>query len=371
MWIVIVIVLIVMCVVIAIKCSSDPSDDVVMTVTYKEKPMERSHEFINVINAPSEPTEVLSTPVESKSESSQNVSEDNFAEDKPKKTSVTQQEEERELKSVVESRKVENSVSSSESTNVSVIEPNLPTQENVELGLIDESENDFICDNNARGEIVTEIYFELKGLYYRDSYAVREVEKLRNNDKLYFLHEADNPVDQYAMKVMTETGVFIGYVDKNCSKEFFMHQSDFIKCSVIRVKTEYKIPYVHLLAEYDGMIIVCGNNVDCNFHKLHDYITPAMQLKAAGKLLEAADAFVYAGEKEPFSKEKIKAYHQACVCYRKSQNYNKEIEIINTILQTLSAKLNSKQLFSYQNRLATATRFKENLAKKEDKIKSD
>lgn len=364
MWIVIVIVLIVMCVVIAIKCSSDPSDDVVMTVTYKEKPMERSHEFINVINAPSEPTEVLSTPVESKSESSQNVSEDNFAEDKPKKTSVTQQEEERELKSVVESRKVENSVSSSESTNVSVIEPNLPTQENVELGLIDESENDFICDNNARGEIVTEIYFELKGLYYRDSYAVREVEKLRNNDKLYFLHEADNPVDQYAMKVMTETGVFIGYVDKNCSKEFFMHQSDFIKCSVIRVKTEYKIPYVHLLAEYDGMIIVCGNNVDCNFHKLHDYITPAMQLKAAGKLLEAADAFVYAGEKEPFSKEKIKAYHQACVCYRKSQNYNKEIEIINTILQTLSAKLNSKQLFSYQNRLATATRFKENLAKR-------
>lgn len=91
MWIVFTILIIVVCVVIAIKCSSDPSDDVVMTVTYKEKPMERSHEFINVINAPSEPTEVLSTPVESKSESSQNVSEDNFAEDKPKKTSVTQQ----------------------------------------------------------------------------------------------------------------------------------------------------------------------------------------------------------------------------------------------------------------------------------------
>lgn len=119
MWIVFTILIIVVCVVIAIKCSSDPSDDVVMTVTYKEKPMERSpmersHEFINVINAPSEPIEVLSTPVESKSEPSQNVSED-----KPKKAFVTQREREREFKPSEKKTDVEVN-SSYESTRVPV-----------------------------------------------------------------------------------------------------------------------------------------------------------------------------------------------------------------------------------------------------------
>lgn len=98
MWLVFTILIIVVCVIIAIKSSSDSKDDVVMTVTYKEKPVERSSEYINTV---------------------QDIPEGDSVEDKPKKTFFTQQEREPEFKPSVEKTKIEVETSY-ESTRTSV-----------------------------------------------------------------------------------------------------------------------------------------------------------------------------------------------------------------------------------------------------------
>ena len=212
----------------------------------------------------------------------------------------------------------------------------------------------------ARGEdYITEVYFEVKGLYYRDTKAIIEAEQLAKGDILNFEPEPDNPRDKNAIKVHTERDVFIGYLPASCAQELAPRKKDFIDCYVQRVKRGYDTPYVKAKARYYGNITIYSNDIDveCLVHKLHDYIAPAMKLKKAEKFDKAAQAFILAGEKEQEINDKITAYTQACMCLRKIKNYEKEIEVINLILSSFSSSLDIYKIEEYQKRLETATKF--------------
>lgn len=213
---------------------------------------------------------------------------------------------------------------------------------------------------DERGEdYITEIFFEVKGLYYRGSRAIYEAEQLEKGEALNLVPEPDNPADKFAIKVHTENDVFIGYVPKECSEELTRNRDKYIDCFVRYVKQGYDAPYVKATARYYGEIFVYGDEyTEVLIHKLKDYIQPAMVLKKQEKWSEAADAFLIAAEKERRLEDKLKAYSEACICLRKLKDYDKEIEIINMQL-SFYKELSAPKYMELKKRLETAQRFKD------------
>lgn len=213
---------------------------------------------------------------------------------------------------------------------------------------------------DERGEnFITEIDFEVKGLSYRGTDALIEAESLVKGDILSFQPEPDNPHDRNAIKVCTARGIFIGYVPRTCAQEFSSRKNDFIDCYVRRVKKGYDTAYIKATARYYGEFFIYDEDFDteCTVHKLHDYLAPAMKLKKDGEIEKAAAAYLVAGEKESSVKDKISAYHQACVCLRKLKKYQDELGVVNKILKEFKADLSDKQKENYQKRQETVTRF--------------
>ncbi len=225
----------------------------------------------------------------------------------------------------------------------------------------------------ARGEeYITEVCFEVKGLYYRDTKAIIEAEQLVKGDVLNFEPEPDNPRDRNAIKLCTERNIFIGYLPASCAQELAPRKKDFIDCYVQRVKKGYDVPYVKAKVRYYGNITIYSDDIDveCLVHKVHDYITPAMRLKKAGKFDKAAQLFIQAGEKEQEINDKLIAYTQACMCLRKIKNYEKEIEAINLILSSFSSSLDTYKIEEYQKRLETATKFYNSQLQKKETMRN-
>ncbi|WP_300813713.1 HIRAN domain-containing protein [uncultured Bacteroides sp.] len=211
-----------------------------------------------------------------------------------------------------------------------------------------------------RGEdYITEIFFEVKGLYYRGSRAIYEAEQLKKGEVLNLVPEPDNPADKFAIRVHTENGVFIGYVPKECSEELTWNQDKYIDCYVNYVKQGYDTPYVKATARYYGEIFVYGDEyTEVLIHKLKDYMQSAMVLKKQEKWSEAADAFLVAAEKERRLEDKLKAYSEACICLRKLKDYDKETEVINMQL-SFYKELSAPKYVELKKRLETAQRFKD------------
>lgn len=228
-----------------------------------------------------------------------------------------------------------------------------------------------ICSKNGINpldELITEVYFEVKGLYYQDNEAIEAARKLSKGNNLYLEPEPNNSHDKYALKIFTENHVFIGYVDKSCSKIFTERSNDFISCKIQKVKKSYDIPYVHVVAKYKGAFDVYGEYVESVISRVHNYIKPAMRLKDKEEFEKAADKFIYAGKHEVFKNFQVEAYRKACLCLRKIKDYNREVEIINIILEQYSNELHDNQKDTLKKRLEVATRLKESAEKRKIRL---
>ena len=223
-----------------------------------------------------------------------------------------------------------------------------------------------------RGEdYITEINFEVKGLYYRGSRAIYEAEQLEKGDVLNLVPEPNNPADRFAIKVHTENDVFIGYIPKECSEELTRNHDKHIDCYVRYVKQGYDAPYVKATARYYVDNYEYGDDyTDVIIHKLKDYMSPAIELKRNEKWQEAAEAFLIASEKEHRFEDQLKACMEACICFRKMKEYDREIQTINRILSSFSTDLSQSKYDDLKKRLETAQKFKDSKDRKKSAMRS-
>lgn len=70
-------------------------------------------------------------------------------------------------------------------------------------------------------EYKNRINFAVKGTAYRESEEIYAATMLRAGDFLFLEWEPDNEYDDYAMRVMTPSGILIGYVERQYSKLFY------------------------------------------------------------------------------------------------------------------------------------------------------
>ncbi len=94
----------------------------------------------------------------------------------------------------------------------------------------------------AEGEKYT-IRFKVKGLWYRRAEEKSAAYRLEMGDLLVLKEEPDNVYDPFAIKVMTEDGFHIGYVEASKAKRICTNMGDLIECRVDRIE------------EYDGLDI--------------------------------------------------------------------------------------------------------------------
>ncbi len=222
---------------------------------------------------------------------------------------------------------------------------------------------------NPLDELITDVYFEVKGIYYRDNEAIEAARTLSKGNNLYLEPEPDNPYDGNALKILTENNIFIGYVDRDCCKIFKERNNVLISCKVQKVKKNYDIPYVHVVAKYKGSFDIYGEDVRCVISRTRDYIKSAMRLKDKEEFEKAADKFIYAGQHEVFEKFQLEAYRNACICLRKIKDYKREIDIINIILEQFSNELYDDKKETFEKRLVVAMRLKESAERRKNRLR--
>lgn len=98
--------------------------------------------------------------------------------------------------------------------------------------------------NTTRKSVVPgSINYSVKGTIYREKDEILAAQLSEVGDILVLRQEPTNTVDKNAIKVLTQTGKFIGYVDKgNASNinKYFNH----ISKSVITNKSNHEVPYI-------------------------------------------------------------------------------------------------------------------------------
>lgn len=73
-----------------------------------------------------------------------------------------------------------------------------------------------LCD-----EYKNRVNFAVKGTAYREPEEIYAATMLRAGDLLFLEWDSDNEYDDYAMRVITPSGILIGYVEKQYSKLFY------------------------------------------------------------------------------------------------------------------------------------------------------
>lgn len=88
------------------------------------------------------------------------------------------------------------------------------------------------------------VILQVKGLSYRSPKDIAAARLLDKGDKVVLQRELDNMEDQYAIKVLTRPGNFIGYLDKSYTKMLSQH----FDCLLAEVETikHTEIPYIYL-----------------------------------------------------------------------------------------------------------------------------
>lgn len=86
----------------------------------------------------------------------------------------------------------------------------------------------YLRDKNPPQFIVS----DLKGLYYRSRYARSVAQNLEVGERLYLEKDPKNKYDENAVKVRSQSNVFIGYIDSKVAEKYkdFL---DWVKCAVI------------------------------------------------------------------------------------------------------------------------------------------
>lgn len=91
------------------------------------------------------------------------------------------------------------------------------------------------------------VSFKIKGLQYREEDEQEAAYGLEEGDSLELEEEPDNEYDPFAIKVMTEEGYHIGYVEASKAKRICTNMSDLIECRVDRV-VEYEDLHIYASA---------------------------------------------------------------------------------------------------------------------------
>lgn len=87
-----------------------------------------------------------------------------------------------------------------------------------------------------------EIIVSVKGTYYRKAEDIGAARLLDKGDRVVLQKESGNEFDPYAIRVLTRTGNFIGYVDKRYSKDLCQH-FDYLIADVASIK-QSDIPFI-------------------------------------------------------------------------------------------------------------------------------
>lgn len=95
----------------------------------------------------------------------------------------------------------------------------------------------------AQKRKIPNMIFEVKGLTYRSAQAQLEAVLLEIGDVLLLEEEPDNEVDASAVKVLTQSGECIGYVDKEHCVSVGALINLIDTCTVIK-KSRHQIPYI-------------------------------------------------------------------------------------------------------------------------------
>lgn len=91
-------------------------------------------------------------------------------------------------------------------------------------------------------EYKNRINFAVKGTAYRESEEIYAATMLRAGDFLFLEWEPDNEYDDYAMRVMTPSGILIGYVERQYSKLFYDKNVPMAEITKI---TDDDIPFIY------------------------------------------------------------------------------------------------------------------------------
>lgn len=86
------------------------------------------------------------------------------------------------------------------------------------------------------------VNFAVKGTAYRESEEIYAATMLRVGDFLFLEWEPDNSYDDYAMRVITPSGILIGYVEKQYSKLFY---DKTVSLAEITKITDDDIPFIY------------------------------------------------------------------------------------------------------------------------------
>lgn len=92
--------------------------------------------------------------------------------------------------------------------------------------------------------IPSDITFKLRGLSYRAQNEISAARLLDKYDRVVLRREPTNEYDKYAIMVLTRTGKFIGYVDREYSK-FLSQNFDYLIAEISSIK-QYKIPEIEI-----------------------------------------------------------------------------------------------------------------------------
>ena len=95
----------------------------------------------------------------------------------------------------------------------------------------------------AQQRKIPDMIFEVKGLTYRSAQAQLEAVLLEIGDLLLLEEEPDNEVDASAVKVLTQSGECIGYVDKEHCVSVGALINLIDSCTVMK-KSRHQIPYI-------------------------------------------------------------------------------------------------------------------------------
>lgn len=99
-------------------------------------------------------------------------------------------------------------------------------------------------------------------------------------------------------------------------------------------------------------------------------MAPAIELKKEKEYDKAALSFMQASEKIKDIGEKLEAYSQACICFRKTKDYKQEISTIHLALSLLSTSTHTSKIEEFHNRLESATKLYNSKLKKKETMRN-
>ncbi len=234
------------------------------------------------------------------------------------------------------------------------------------------------------------IITEVKGTFYRDDSEKEAAKLLEVGDELELWEEPDNPHDRNAVAVVTkEDWICIGYVDAGDSP-FVSKNLKYIDKVIAIKKSNHNIPYIKIKILFKWDVENMTKNRDIikyDMSKGSDYVDFNLISISSfnGEIIWALNHWkenpkdaLFIFKKYSKNERGIAFKHECCKCLRKLKEYEKEIEVINEILERIRfpqnpcvSRLEHEVLLgcrdNYEKRLCVANRLLDNKNKKNRK----